>query len=145
MKQEDKDLQLQYLSASLPYGVECLAGDVVVGKLVGIVPYAGEIYLYLRGVLTPYRLDEVKPYLRSMDDMTEEEKREMHKLLSPEGTAIYKNDGIASPINHCGEFVPYEFMNRIIQYLLEHHLDFMGLIPKGLAITVTEGYNPYET
>lgn len=144
MKQEDKDLQLQYLSASLPYGVECLAGDAVVGKLVGIVPYAGELYLYLKGVLTPYRLDEVKPYLRSMDDMTEEEKNEMHNLLSPEGTAVYESDGISLPINHCGEFVPYEFMGRIIQYLLEHHFDLWGLIPKGLAIAVTEENNPYE-
>ena len=69
---------------------------------------------------------------------------EMHNLLSPEGTAVYENDGIALPINHHVEFVSYEFMNGIIQYLLEHHFDFRGLIEKGLAIAVTEENNPYK-
>ena len=87
---------------------------------------------------------QIMPYLRPMSSMTEEEKEEMHNLLSPEGTAIYENNGISLPINHYGEFVSYEFMNRIIQYLLEHYFDFMGLIPKGLAIEVTENNNPYK-
>ena len=85
-----------------------------------------------------------KLVLRPMSSMTKEEREEMYNLLSPEGTAIYGNDGIALPLNHCGEFVSYEFMNRIIQYLLEHHFDFMGLIPKDLAIKVTKENNPYE-
>ena len=31
-----------------------------------------------------------------------------------------------------------------IAFLLENHFDFLGLIPLGLAIEVTEENNPYE-
>lgn len=128
MEENLKQLLLKDLSARLPYGVECLAGDVIVGKLAGIVPYTGEIYLYLRGVLTPYRLDEVKPCLRSMDDMTEEEKREyntiaLHTIVASKG------------------FVHFEATD-LIDWLNKKHFDYRGLIERGLALEALEGmYN----
>lgn len=129
MEEKLKQLLLKDLSARLPYGVELLACDVVVGKLAGIVPYAGEIYLYLRGVLTPYRLDEVKPYLRSMDDMTDDEKHEyntiaMHTIVTSKG------------------FV-HTSATDLIDWLNVHHFDFRNLIECGLAIAVTEENSPY--
>ena len=133
MTKEDKELLLKDLCARLPYGVMIQYHTDYDWKPVEMYEISCDTF---NGT---YSLELCKPYLRSMDDMTEEEKEEMHNLLSPEGTAIYENDGIALPTNHCGEFVPYEFMNRIIQYLLEHHFDFMGLIPKGLAIEAHEG------
>lgn len=129
------------LCARLPYSV-----------IVEIISYGQEALKPWFGKLSCKDLDcfihdiaynSIKPFLRPMSSMTEEEKEEMHNLLSPEGTAIYENNGISLPINHYGEFVPYEFMNRIIQYLLKNHFDFMGLIPKGLAIEVTKDNNPY--
>ena len=84
----------------------------------------------------------IKPYLRPMSSMTEEEKKEMHEKLSPTGTAIYKEEGISTPLNHYGEWIPYEYMSRIIDWLNAHHFDYRGLIPKGLAIEAPEGmYN----
>lgn len=136
MTQEDKELLLKYLCAALPYKVmiEYNNGDFAETREMGF------------GSLHDFRFNsaEIKPYLRPMSSMTDEEKEEMHNLLSPEGTAIYGCGGISMPMNHYGEFVPYEFMNRIIQYLLEHHFDFMGLIEKGLTIEVTESNNPYK-
>ena len=152
MTQEEKQLLLLDLCARLPYGVICHYDCVVpsVGKVInydrlnGIVPVQDTIG-FMVGVHTVNALfDNIKPYLRPLSSMTEEEKIEMHNLLSPEGTAIYKKDGIALPNNHYGEYVPYEFMNRVIQYLLKNHFDFVGLIPKGLAIAVTKENNPYE-
>lgn len=136
MTPENKELLLQDLCARLPYGVICdIYNEIstIKEKLLfgGIAHFADDSIC-------------VKPYLRTLASMTDEEKEEMHNLLSPEGTAIYGCDGISMPMNHYGEFVPYEFMNRIIQYLLEHHFDFIGLIPKGLAIEVTKDNNPYE-
>ena len=134
---ENKDLLLKYLCMALPYGVIIHIHNINVDDF--------DNYLY-ENYLLQIRAHEIiaKPYLRPMSSMTEEDKKEMHNLLSPEGTAIYENSGIALPLNHYGEFVPYEFMNRIIQYLLEHHFDFIGLIPKDLAIEVTENNNPYK-
>lgn len=152
MTQEEKQLLFQDLCARLPYGVKGLA--YVFGEPCNInTNINGVINKSIVTDYESYMLEliklssediTIKPYLRQMSSMTEEEKEEMHNLLSHEGTAIYKNDGIALPINHYGGFVPYEFMNRIIQYLLKNHFDFMGLIPKGLAIEVTDENNPYK-
>lgn len=65
-----------------------------------------------------YDVDEVKPYLRPMSSMTDKER------------AYY--------------FAINEEIIICINWLLENHFDFMGLIPKDLAIEVTEENNPYE-
>lgn len=41
-------------------------------------------------------------------------------------------------------FCSVEDMDNIVNYLHKHHFDFRGLIPKGLAIKVTEKNNPYK-
>ena len=132
---ENKDLLLKYLCMALPYHVFVHSPSGNNYKLREVNTYTGSF-----GGTCAVPI----PYLRPMLTMTEEEKEEMHNLLSPEGTAIYENNGIALPINHYGEYVSYEFMNRIIQYLLKNHFDFMGLIPKGIAIEVTKDNNPYK-
>lgn len=38
---------------------------------------------------------------------------------------------------------PLNFQNALI-WLLQNHFDIFGLIPKGLAIEVTEENNPYK-
>lgn len=88
---------------------------------------------------TPYTIDDFKPYLRPMSSMTEEEKQEMHQLLSPTGTAIYQNTGIATPVSHFGDFIPYEYMAQVLNWLNAHHFDYRGLIPKGIALEAPEG------
>lgn len=66
-----------------------------------------------------------KPYLRSMSSMNEEEEEEYNRLN------VYE----AGLFPHTEE---------AFNWLLEHHFDFRGLIPKGLAIEVTENNNPYK-
>lgn len=136
MTQEDKDLLLKDLCARLPYGVICeIYNDIssIKEKL-------------LIGGILHFDADSicVKPYLRPMSSMTEEEKNEMRRMLSPEGTALHRDDGIAIPMNHFGDFVSYEYMSRIIDWLISYHFDYRGLIPKGLAIEVTKENNPYK-
>ena len=136
IKLEEKDTLLKYLCMALPY-------HVLVHSRAGGNDYElREVNVYSGSFGGTCAIPI--PYLRPMLSMTDEEKEEMHNLLSPEGTAIYGCGGISMPMNHYGEFVPYEFMNRIIQYLLKNHFDFMGLIPKDLAIEVTENNNPYK-
>jgi hypothetical protein len=61
-----------------------------------------------------------------MSSMTEEEKKEYdHYLECMLYNTIYD-----------GAFAS--------DYLNAHHLDYRGLIPKGLAIEVTESNNPYK-
>ena len=76
------------------------------------------------------------PCLRPMSSMTEEEKKEF-ELLGWKVDELADNE----PWAHCGS------IGRImagINWLLAHHFDFNGLIPLGLAVEVTEEYNPYK-
>ena len=61
-----------------------------------------------------------RPYLRPMSSMTEKEHKEYEQWL-PDGFNI-----------------------NTVNWFLENHFDFMGLIPKDLAIEVTKENNPYE-
>ena len=64
---------------------------------------------------------EGKPYLRPMSSMTEEER-------------IYKEN-----------YFKYDYLSwDYVCWLLEHHFDFIWLIPRDLAIEVNESNNPYK-
>ena len=121
MEENLKQLLLKDLCARLSYGVQVLA-DIdktfdggIIGKVVGV----NESLVYLEGVLTPFSLDEIKPYLRPMSSMTEEEKKEYKHLVAFSGNPI----GSAS----------------FIDFLNAHHFDYRGLLEKGLAIEAQKG------
>lgn len=138
MTQEDKQLLLKDLCARLPYGVMChIKGDdtntsrklsrIEVDELDGnLLDFWTDREDYLS--IQVY-LSEVKPYLRPMSSMTEEEKKELRDknifiAISTSGT-------VETTING------FDWLNK-------HHFDCRGLIEKGLAIAVTEENNPYK-
>ena len=117
MTQEEKDLLSKDLCGRLPYGVICLIhnvnGDDYSRSIIG-----GDIDLFLHHFIT------LKPYLRPMSSMTEEE---------------YEY------YNACAGYGTYEqVMEDILDFLHRKHFDYRGLIEKGLAIEVTEENNPYK-
>ena len=74
-------------------------------------------------------VENVKPYLRPMSSMTEEEKKE-HDFYC----------GYKPYDDNIGESYLTEYdMPDYIDFLYEHYLDFRGLIPIGLALEATEG------
>lgn len=75
----------------------------------------------------------IKPYLRSMDDMTEEEKKEYEKVCELDTEILSKH-----PMN--GE--PFPALYNSIDWLNKKHFDYRNLIEKGLALVAPEGmYN----
>jgi len=71
---------------------------------------------------------EVKPYLRPISSMTEEEKNEYKHMLG-------------ATLNSEGEsimFVYEEDFSLVIDWLNAHHFDYRGLIPMGLALEAPE-------
>ena len=125
----DKDLLLKDLSARLGYGVMCQVDDGAAGlndgKLVEI-DISKELVRFDADYYWDAYIDDVKPYLRPMSSMTDEEKKEYdHRLECMFYDAMY-DDAFA------------------IDWLNEHHFDYRGLIEKGLAIEVTEENNPYK-
>ena len=116
MTQEDKQLLLQDLCARLPYKCNYKASKKIThwNKLTlstGTIDKIIDDYY-----------DEIKPYLRPMSSMTEEEKKEFYKV-------VYDSMNIdnISPSVYVGEW----------QY--SKHFDVHGLIEKGLAIEAPEG------
>ena len=114
MTQEEKHLLLTDLCARLPYGVLCSIGldyplplqRLYIGKLDGIL-----FDFYEDGEDYQVYLSEVKPYLRPMSSMTEEEKEEFISFNGTDGCYI-----------------------KTMDFCHKHHLDNRGLIPMGLAL-----------
>ena len=148
MTQEDKKLLLKDLCARLLYGVNVLADidKTFDGGCIGIInkiePYVGDKFpelkgqylLYQKGCLTPLVVDEVRPYLRPMSSMTEEE---MNELCSP--AIDMEMDFLSSPNTERPTPLGIKSSAYQIDYCLAHHLDFRGLILMGLALEALEG------
>ena len=109
---------------ALPYGV--------------IVEYNNDGCLATRelglGSLHDFMFDnaELKPYLRSMSSMTDEERNLIRKYCDEHDRLIY-DIGVSGQVHS----------KNIVDWLNAHHFDYRGLIEKGLAIEVTENNNPY--
>ena len=115
MTQEEKELLLKDLCMRLPY--HCRVFYEYVDDL------DNKTYGYSL-TLNTWCIDEfnadkavVKPYLRPMSSMTEEEKGEYQ--------AFFNYDGV-------------EYPEEYIDWLNAHHFDYRGLIEKGLALKASE-------
>lgn len=123
MTQENKELLLKDLCARLPYGVKVnneIQGDFVI---YGIC----ENYIFARTTTShaDFRIENIKPYLFPLSSMTEEQSKVYHELINGMfGTSALINFEILT-----------DFFNA-------NHLDYRGLIEKGLAIDAT-GLNIY--
>lgn len=120
MTQEQKDLLHRDLCARLPYGVK---GN-----------YQNSDDELLRKVIITYRClepdgmvmtEDLKPYLFPISSMSEEQKKEFDQLIELELKVI--ND----------EIDPIQTTIFEVDFYNKHHLDWRGLIPKGLAIDCT--------
>lgn len=129
MTQKDKSLLLQDLCARLYCGVICQIYDNKYGyKLLGIDDDELHIDCPVYDEGDGYvEVDYCKPYLRPMLSMTEEEKETYRIIIK----SLFEN----SVTNNIATL--YNFLNS-------KHLDYNGLIPKGLAIEVNESNNPYK-
>lgn len=133
MTQEEKELLLVDLCARLPYLVRCTYPNDI-----GLHIPITEINIHDNGLVgihgKVYNLYDIKPYLRPMLSMTEEEKKELKADTCSEGTGYFNEKCLIYPISHYGEQISYDFMSVILEWLNSHHFDYRGLIEKGLAL-----------
>ena len=137
MTQEDKQLLLKDLSARLPYGVICHANEINIdGELFFVNKLYNIVALYYDNATGKFEsclIDDIKPYLRSLSSMTEEEKKEFNSLIN----------GVEERcINAYGKGGYTLAFIEVNDWLNAHHFDYRGLIEKGFAIEVTEENNP---
>lgn len=130
----DKDLFKIDLYQRLPYGCKV---SIAAGDIDGLQRNDVTLNSYLMyEIENEDAWDYIKPYLRPLSSMTDKENEEMKKILSPMGTAIFDNEGIHIPMSHIGDFVPYNFMDNIIRWLLKKQFDINGLIDIDRAIPI---------
>lgn len=138
MTQEEKDLLLKDLSARLPYQPLCKKVDTEDDfcECDGLLGYS------LRDLVNNKVI--IKPYLRPMSSMTDEEKEEFKNKFK--GFFQYFNGSIISDSRiydrNEAVFVGEESCGELIDWLNKKMFDFRRLIPKDLALS-TDEYNPY--
>lgn len=133
MIQEHKDILLKDLCSRLSYGIK-VEYENKVFDLEYVCPMYEEVKLDIYQTWT-LGISEVKPYLFPMSSMTEEQKQEYTYIvnyISPDDTENWKE----------GEFIYVEQFSQLMHFYHINHLDYMGLIPMGLAIDAT-GKNIY--
>lgn len=148
MKQKNKELLLKDLSARLFYGVKVSLHHEDMGYLTGtldaIYPTEDRVIVdNLNKVIAPVNVrcggfnvekNNVKPYLRPLTSMTDEE-REEYRKFSHYGAAGYRD-------NDFKEMIAVPSFEKI-DWLIKNHFDYRGLIEKGLAISTKE-HNSYD-
>ena len=134
MMQEQKDLLLKDLCARLPYSVkgrvfrrdsnnrECEFVATIDGKLYDRFAVAQESW---------YDNVTIKPYLFPLSSMTEEQKEE------------FNTQSLKLQLQVIDDEIMYEKATEFeVDFYNKYHLDWRGLIPKGLALDAT-GLNIY--
>ena len=148
MRKEEKELLIKDLCGRLPYAVHiehttsgvigalhdmkvypCYKGDDIDDYICVIDLFGDQDYI---------DIEHIKPYLFPLSSMTEEQKEEYQGIVDyisavdtdnwAEGEFVYVNRYIDRRNN----------FEKLLHFYNKHHLDYRGLIPKGLAIDATE-------
>lgn len=138
MTTEEKNMLLKDLCGRIPYGVKVHFGSEPwtltglfksehAGVMVILLPRFPAANAYPNTSNCP--LEKVKPYLRPMESMTNEEKETYRSLQADAWVG--------------GGWVAFDTYSSI-DYLNSIHVDFRGMIDKDLAIAVTPENNPYN-
>ena len=149
MSPEDRKLLITDLTSRIEYGVICMIERVDDfgpihrnEKLTGFCNEEDGCFYFDFGYgLNVGFAEKVKPYLRPMSSMTEEEFKELHSIC-PHAAFNKTNDpgwiiGISG--NDYGRISRIDEISKLIDWLNAHHFDYRGLIEKGLAFEASEG------
>lgn len=151
MTQEEKELLLRDLCARLPYGVKCQIDydneeDTDLGieryrddRIVSVCTETEEIGLYEESVYSPP--EYVKPYLFPLSSITKEMMEEPNIYGFFKYRDTIANVGHLESKNGVSEeiytYIDIESVSVLIEFFHSHHIDYRGLIEKGLAIDAT--------
>lgn len=150
MNEGEKQLLAKALCGYLPYGLKICKENVPsllkeegrhIEEVQGI-----DLALTILLTNTFARIEYMKPYLRPMSSMTENEFYELIELGVSLPSSFKEYYGQMQYYSSGGEWsvidVEIEDIIKYMNYLNAHHFDYYGLIGKGLALEAPEGmYN----
>lgn len=126
MTKEDKELLFKDLCARLPYKIMVKVNDTqgimdeidIPNERIFVSSLNPFLYGNAKASWFTVNGDKIYPYLRPMSSMTDEEKIQYQVICESWMNGLRHYD---------------------VDWMTEHHLDFRGLIPKGLALEALEG------
>ena len=136
MTQEEKDLLIKDLCGRLAHGVICSIyreDDEGFGwrdaECKGYFQNNDSYEFYFEDVIAVDNIERLKPYLRPMSSMTEEEEKELSKkyvwnIWSGQIQIRYHSQGCWDDETEC----PTEEYIILLDWLNAHHFDYRGLI-----------------
>lgn len=132
MTNEDTELLLKDIHPRIRHGLMCLGdGLLTVGYIQGEYVHAEE------HPKERYHISYIKPCLRPLSSMIEEERNELSDFLQEH--VMSDRTGITFPPDQIhGKGIPFEWMSECIDWLNRHMFDYRGLIQKGLAAEAPE-------
>lgn len=133
MTQEDRQLLLKDLCARLPYGVIVYNPNPAGGEwdeLISMDIPTGTVTLLYDGCT--YKVEKIKPYLRPISSLNKREKESLRAELSKD-TALY-----AAVVRRIADGDETASGTAILHFAEDwcnaNHIDYRGMIEKGLAI-----------
>lgn len=140
MTTEEKALLYKDLCGRLPYGVRCKVKDMcLVLTELSIVQTGTFMTSVVSAIKDTVHIEDCKPYLRPLSDMTEEEKKFLKdKIGDPFGQIHFSHIGIHID-GRSSVGIPFGAMNVCIEFLSANHFDYRGLIERGLALKALDG------
>ena len=141
MNKEERKLLYPDLCARVPHKVRCQAENGLGGGKTdrGVLKYVGNcngvISHYYEDVPIDsgfinnvfYPIENIKPYLRPMSSMTEDEHTELFNTYHDVEIKECNESGDYLKASCLGDMAKYDWLNA-------HHFDYRGLIEKGLAL-----------
>lgn len=136
MTDQEKQLLLKDLAARVPYGImvdqslypQPLASNIQRLKNVQANDCVQLYWKYFNEFIS---IDHIKPYLRPMSSMTEEERLELSRLTDDKFKFYLYT---VKPEIVCYEKYNYLEGLKVLDWLNAHHFDYRRLIEKGLAL-----------
>lgn len=140
MTQEEKEIFLKDLCGRLRSGFICSIyreDDEGFGwrdaECKGYFQNNDSYEFYFEDVITVDNIERMKPYLRPISSITEEEKKELYQNYCKEFSDIFNASSLTWELRCC---VSNSFG---IDWLNAHYFDYSGLIPMGLALEAPKG------
>ena len=140
MTQEDKELLLKDLCGRLSYGeLKIYMPEIsYIGNITGTAKVGSNILFQIDHSQTSWSdVSEIKPYLRPLSSMTEEEKEIYERFKKLLVCKVVTFDKGLYDVSYCVDID--EDSHDVFDWLNTHHFDYRGLIEKGLALEAPEG------
>lgn len=147
MTKEEKQILIKDLCARLPYGVKVTDGLHTITLKVRIDTAPATLAQFMQS-------ENLRYYLRPMSSMTEEERKQLACKIGAEEIELQTEfKYFSAKYFYCGEYdnngneclyFSVEMYIKAIEWFLENHFDYRGLIEKGLALEAPEGMYKIE-